>query len=163
MNTLHRKFIFATLIIVLISVIIAFVLANIIYMSVIKQKIDQQNVLLAEEIAFNLEHMHGSSSSFTPYLESIGKLGYQFYVLNTEGEALFFGQPFDQTDIPLEAMDVLTNQEIYHGMSDYAQQFLMMGHFSNDVKNTVGVPFTLNDQSYGLFLRQNNNLLFHFY
>lgn len=160
MNTLHRKFIFATLVILLFSIIIAFILANIIYMSAIKQKIDQENVILAEEIASTLENMHSSPSAFNPYLESLGELGYQFYVLNKDGEVAFYGHSFNKTDIPAEAMKVLVNKEIYHGMNNYPQQFLMMGHFSNDVKNTVGVPFTINDQSYGLFLRQNNKLLF---
>ena len=45
-------------------------------------------------------------------------------------------------------------------MSDFSNKFLMMGHFSNDVKNTVGVPFTMNEEQYGLFLRPNNKLLF---
>lgn len=160
MNTLHRKFIFATLIILFFSIILAFILANIVYMSAIKQKIDQENVILAEEIASTLENMHSSPSAFTPYLQSIGELGYQFYVLNMDGEVAFYGHPFNKTDIPPEAIKVLVNKEIYHGMNNYAQQFLMMGHFSNDVRNTVGVPFTINDQSYGLFLRQNNKLLF---
>jgi signal transduction histidine kinase len=160
MKTLYRKFIVATLAILTISMTIAFILANWMYMTSTKQKIDQQNVVIAKEIASNLDGMHAHSASFEPFLESIGKLGYQIYVLNDEGKEAYFGQPFTKTDLPEEALKVLKEKEVYHGMNTFSNQLLMMGHFSNDVKNTVGVPFTMNGQQYGLFLRPNNKLLF---
>lgn len=160
MKTLYRQFIVATLAILTISIMIGFLLANWVYMTSTKEKIDQQNVEIAEEIAGNLEGMHAHSSSFEPFLESIGNLGYQLYVLNESGQKAYFGQPFTKTVLPREAMKVIEQKEIYHGMNTFSHRFLMMGHFSNDVKNTVGVPFTLNGQQYGLFLRPNNKLLF---
>ncbi|WP_078427429.1 HAMP domain-containing sensor histidine kinase [Alkalihalobacterium alkalinitrilicum] len=160
MKTLYQKFIVATLLILTISITIGFILANAIYMTSTKQKIDQQNVEIATEIASNLVSLHAHSSSFEHYLESIGNLGYQIYVLNKAGEEFYFGEPFKKTEVPDEAMKVLEDQEIYHGMNEFADEMLMMGHFSNDVKNTVGVPFTMNGQQYGLFLRPDNKLLF---
>ncbi|MGM0904767.1 MAG: sensor histidine kinase [Bacillota bacterium] len=158
MKTLYRKFIVATLVILAISITIGFVLANLIYMTSTKQKIDQENVDIAEGIALTLGGMHSNRGSFEPFLESVGDLGYQIYVLNEAGEEAFFGRPFMKTSLPEQAMKVLNEKEIYHGMSQY--KFWMMGHFSNDVKNTVGVPFTMNGQQFGLFLRPNNKLLF---
>jgi len=158
MKTLYRKFSVATLIILVTSLTIGFVLANLIYMTSTKQKIDEQNVEIAEGIALTLGKMHADVSSFEPFLESVGELGYQIYVINEAGEEAYFGRPFTKTSLPEEAMKVLKAQEIYHGMSQY--KFWMMGHFSNDVTNTVGVPFTMNGQPYGLFLRPNNKLLF---
>lgn len=160
MNTLYRKFILATLVILSISITIGFILANLVYMTSTKQKIDQQNVKITEEIASKLEKMHSQSTSYKPFLESIGKLGYQIYILNESGEEAYFGQPFKKKELPQEARKVLKDKEIYHGMNQFSHQFLMMGHFSNDVKNTVGVPFTMNGEQYGLFLRPNNKLLF---
>lgn len=160
MKTLYRKFILATLVILIISTTLAFILANFIYMTSTKQIIDQENVKIAKVIVSNLESSHEHHSSITSYLESMGDLGYQIYLLNESGEREFFGQPFAKTAIPQDAMKVIEDNEIYHGMNDASQQLLMMGHFSNDVKNTVGVPFTINEQSYGLFMRPNNKLLF---
>ena len=48
MRTFYRKFIVAILLILTISVTIGMILANFIYMSSTKQKIDQQNVEIAE-------------------------------------------------------------------------------------------------------------------
>lgn len=160
MKTLYRKFIFATLAILLISLIAGYLCANIIYNYNTKNKIDQHNVNIATEIVQNLNNMHDSPASFTKYLESIGNLGYQMYVVNTLGEEYYFGQPFKKNELPQEAMDVLTNQSIYHGMNSFTNKYLMMGHFSNDIRNTVGVPFKLGEEQYGLFIRPNNELLF---
>ncbi len=35
-----------------------------------------------------------------------------------------------------------------------------MDHFSNELENTVGVPFKIEEQQYALFLRPNNKMLF---
>jgi signal transduction histidine kinase len=158
-RTLYRKFIVATLFLLTISITIGFILSNLVYMSTTKQKIDQQNVEIAKEIASNLE-TNSHLDSFEPYLKSISKLGYQIYVLNDSGKEAYFGQPFTKTELPQEAMKVLEEKKTYHGMESFSSQFLMMGHFSNDVKNTVGVPFSMKGQQYGLFLRPNNKLLF---
>jgi signal transduction histidine kinase len=158
-RTLYRKFIVAILFLLTISITIGFILSNLVYMSSTKQKIDQQNVVIAKEIASNLE-TSSHFASFEPYLTSIGKLGYQIYVLNDSGKEAYFGQPFTKTELPQEAMKVLEEKKTYHGMESFSSQFLMMGHFSNDAKNTVGVPFSMNEQQYGLFLRPNNKLLF---
>ncbi|WP_235867688.1 sensor histidine kinase [Ureibacillus chungkukjangi] len=129
-------------------------------MSSTKQKIDQQNVEIAQTITLNLENMHSNHSSLEPFLDSIGNLGYQIYVINESGQDAYFGNAFSKTELPKEAMRVILDKEIYHGMSHFSHKFLMMGHFSNDVKNTVGVPFTMSGEQYGLFLRPNNKLLF---
>ena len=45
-------------------------------------------------------------------------------------------------------------------MDKFSNIYLMMGHFSNDIRNTVGVPFMIEGEAFGLFLRPNNKLLF---
>ncbi|WHX42632.1 HAMP domain-containing sensor histidine kinase [Mesobacillus sp. AQ2] len=160
MKTLYRKFIIATLLILGISIVIAFILANWVYMTSTKERIDSQNVKVAEEVASSLEQMHSTSHlSFTGYLDSISKLGYQIYVLSESGEEFEFGEPFSKKNLPAEAKRVIEQKKIYHGMDSSASPW-MMSHFSNQLGNTVGVPFTIGDEDYGLYLRPNNKLLF---
>ena len=111
MRTLYRKFIVATLFILIISITIGFILANFMYMSSTKQKIDQQNVEIAETITLNLESMHSNHASLEPFLESIGNLGYQIYVLSESGEDAYFGKPFTKTELPQEAMTVVLRKK----------------------------------------------------
>ncbi|RIW32488.1 HAMP domain-containing protein [Bacillus salacetis] len=160
MRTLYRKFVAAALLILTISVLVGFILANWFYMSTTKQKIDRQNVVIAEEIVSGIERMHGHQTALAPYLDSVGKLGYQVLIMDKEGEKQFFGAEFSKTELPEEAMKVVDEQKIYHGMSEDSNQSFVMGHFSNDVRNTVGVPFTAGGEQYALFMRPNNKLLF---
>jgi len=161
MKTLYRKFIIATLLILGISILIAFILANWVYMTSTRERIDLQNVKVAEEVASSLEQMHSTTHfSFTAYLDSISKLGYQLYVLSESGEEFFFGEPFSKKNLPDEAIKVVDDKEIYHGMDNSNSPRMMMSHFSNQLDNTVGVPFTIGDEDYGLYLRPNNKLLF---
>ncbi|NMO94635.1 sensor histidine kinase [Paenibacillus lemnae] len=160
MKTLNRQFIVATLCILVVSILIAFGLANFVYMTVTKKENDLQNTAIATEIVDVLEHMHSSPDGFEAYLKSIGKLGYQMYVLGADGQEYYFGEPFKDTALPAAARRVITHQDIYHGMNDFPKQTFMMGHFANELKNTVGVPFQFNGESYGLFLRPDRRLLF---
>ncbi|MGD6842552.1 sensor histidine kinase [Bacillus infantis] len=160
MRTLYRKFVAAALSILAISIITGFFLANWVYTATTKQKIDSQNVEIAEEVVSSIEGMPGHQTALISYLESVGKLGYQVLVMNEEGEKQFFGEAFLKTELSGKARKVLDKKEIYHGMSDDSSQPFMMGHFSNDVRNTVGVPFTSDGQQFALFIRPNNKLLF---
>jgi signal transduction histidine kinase len=160
MRTLYRKFTAATLGILAVSIAVGFALANLVYITSTKEKIDHQNVEIAKEIVQVLEQVHGSGTAYPPYLDSVGKLGYQIYVLSESGEEAYFGQPFSKGELPKEALKVMEHGEIYHGMNTFSHQFWMMGHFSNHLGNTVGVPFTLDGEMYGLYMRPNSRLLF---
>jgi len=49
---------------------------------------------------------------------------------------------------------------VYHGMRDLPKETFVTGFFSDEMANTVGVPFTYDNKQYGLFLRPNIKLLF---
>lgn len=160
MKTLYRQFIVATLVILTISITIGFMVTNIVYVTSTKHKMDQQNVVIAQNIADSLQSLHSGKASFDGYLNSIGELGYQIYIQSASGFSAFYGEPFTRTELPTEAMIVIEQGEVYHGVSHFNSKLLMMSHFSNDLQNTVGVPFIINDERYALFLRPNNKLLF---
>jgi signal transduction histidine kinase len=153
MKTLYRQFIVATLCILAVSIVIGFVLSNVYYMKVTKPKSDRQNVAIAQEIVHVLKEMHPVENGFESYLHSVAMLGYQIYVLGEQGEEFFFGAPFDRNSLPEEALRVLTAGDIYHGISDFPSNNFMVGHFANELKNTVGVPFSYGAKHYGLFIR----------
>lgn len=157
MKTLYGKFISATILILICSIGIGFALVNVVYFTFTKEKVDQQNVETAQEIARVLSI---EQSSLESYLQSVGKLGYQIVIIDADGNQQSFGEAFQNTMLPKEALTKVMNGKIFHGMQDFSGSYLMMGHFSNDLENTVGVPFTKSGESYGLFLRPNNKMLF---
>lgn len=159
MKTLYGQFIIAILIIIASSIIIALFIANLFYLNVTKKEIDLQHIEMAEEITHVLENAH-NASDFDAYLQSIANLGYQIAVIQQGAEPRFYGEPFEQNVFPEEAWQVVTEGDVFHGMNSFSSNFFMMGHFANNIENTVGVPFTVNNTDYGLFLRSNTKLLF---
>ena len=155
MSTLYRKFSSAMLLILCLSVIVGFALANVIYFSVAKEKIDGQNVETAQGIAEMLFYDH-----YEEVLQSMASLGYQLVLVDDTRRQTTYGDPFDKEELPNSAIDMVLAGEVYHGMQHFTGSLLMMDHFSNDAENTVGVPFTMNGEDYGLFLRPDSQILF---
>lgn len=160
MKTLYRQFISATLLILFCSVIIGFALANIMYFSFSKENIDTQNVKFAQEVANGIEHMHDSKESMHAYLSLIANSGYQILLISSSGEKSPFGERFQSLKLPDETVQSVIKGEIYHGMKYSPNSFLIIGHFSNSLENSVGVPISTEQNQYALFLRPNNKTIF---
>lgn len=158
MKTLYRQFLFAILFILAFSLVAGFVIANYFYLTSTKEINDENNVKIALEMKSALEQMH--SIDLENYLTSIGNIGYQLYVINEDGYEEFFGGEFRDTELPEDARETVLAGGIYHGMKEYSDKTFMTGFFANELNNTVGVPFTYNDEQYGLFVRPNIRLMF---
>ncbi|MGO1059464.1 sensor histidine kinase [Planococcus sp. FY231025] len=159
MKTLYRQFTVATLFLLIISILIGFIIANAFYLAVTKEETIEQNVAIAEEIVGTLEVVPYSVDGFKGYLEAVAKLGYQIALVDSSGNKTFFGEPFDDTAFPEEAERVLTEGAIYTGLDNFTGRIFMIGHFTNELHNTVGVPFEQGGERYGLFIRPDTKLV----
>lgn len=159
MKTLYRQFIVATLFILLVAVVIGFTLANAFYLTVMKEQATEQNLDIAEEIVSSLNMAPHSQDSFNSYLESVSNLGYQIAIVDSTGQKTFYGDAFDNIELPEEAERVLTDGEIYTGLDNLSSRIFMIAHFTNKLHNTVGVPFTFEGEAYGLFIRPDTKLV----
>lgn len=160
MKTLYRQFISATLIILTLSIVVGLLLTNMVYVFFIKDDIDKKNVKTAQNIVTVLQHTHTEDASFTQYLESVSQLGYQLYVVDEAGEQYLFGESFKRGHLTSDIVKKVLAGDIYHGRTHTFSSVTMIGHFSNNIENTVGMPFTINDKQYALFLKPNSQLLF---
>ncbi|RNF38815.1 sensor histidine kinase [Planococcus salinus] len=159
MKTLYRQFTVATLFILAISILIGFTIANIFYITVTKEETIEQNVGIAQEIVATVQNVPYSDEGFDGYMQAVAKLGYQIALVDSSGNMKFFGEPFDDTSFPDEAERVLTENGTYTGLDSFTDQIFMIGHFTNELHNTVGVPFERNGENYGLFIRPDTKLL----
>ncbi|MFD1863113.1 sensor histidine kinase [Planococcus chinensis] len=159
MKTLYRQFTVATLFLLVISILIGFIIANAFYLAVTKEETIEQNVAIAEEIVGTLEVVPYSADGFESYLEAVAKLGYQIALVDSAGNKTFFGEPFDDTAFPEEAERVLTEGAVYTGLDNFTGRIFMIGHFTNELHNTVGVPFEQGGERYGLFIRPDTKLV----
>lgn len=158
MRTLYRQFLLAMLFIITFSLVAGFFVANYLYLTSSKEVNDENNVKVALEMKSALEQMHGVG--LDNYMTSIGNIGYQVYVISDNGYEKFFGGKFQDTELPDFAREQVLAGDIYHGMKEFSDKTFMTGFFANELNNTVGVPFTYNDEQYGLFLRPNIKLMF---
>ena len=58
------------------------------------------------------------------------------------------------------SIDSVLDGNAYHGMRDLPSETFVTGFFSNELANTVGVPFTHDGSNYALFLRPDIKMLF---
>ena len=94
------------------------------------------------------------------YFTTLGDMGYKLYVVAESGNSQFFGGEFHEKELSKAVVNDVLNGEIFHGMTDFPDSSFMTSYFANELKNSVGVPFTYEGESYALFLRPDINLLF---
>ncbi|MER1990368.1 MAG: HAMP domain-containing sensor histidine kinase [Solibacillus isronensis] len=158
MKTLYRQYIVVTLAVIIISITMSMLLIGQIYKSQIRPDTDAKNYGVAEEVQQILKSMPKESAD--AYFESIAKLGYQIGVIYPDGNLTSYGSKFKKTKITPEMLSIVGTDKVYHGIRDYNGSSYFMNHFANDIQNTIGVSFQLNDESYAFFIRQENATLF---
>lgn len=157
MKTLYRQFTVTVFIIIFISTLVAFFLANTYYYLVTEELNDEKNVSIAMELTEYIESTE--KLDLEHYLSTLGQLGYQLYVASESGYSQFFGSEFANTDLSNDVKQHVFNGNVYHGMREYKSWIFMKGMFANELENTVGLPFQYEGERYGLFLRPNIDLL----
>jgi signal transduction histidine kinase len=159
MKTLYVKFIVITIGMMFISFILAFMISNIHYQQTLKPVNDQKNTKVALDIAtFASEH---PNLNLTEYLESIALVGYQLYLVDTNGNEFFFGEPFRDKSLSDSTKQSVLNGTIFHGIHQFPQKTFVTGFFANELKNTIGVPLKYNGESFALFVRPDIKFLFN--
>ncbi|MDQ1144129.1 signal transduction histidine kinase [Bacillus sp. SORGH_AS 510] len=158
MKSLYGKFVLTTVLIMLFSTICGFFLTNTYYQSVMKERNDKKNVKIAESIVSHIEN--SPQLDLSDYLSTVGKIGYQLYVVDESGHEQFFGGKYRVKDLNPSFVKNVLSGHIYHGMRDFPRQTFVTGFFANELSNTIGVPFTFQNTKYALFVRPDIKLLF---
>lgn len=68
--------------------------------------------------------------------------------------------PFASKNLSQNAVNQVLDGRAYHGMRDFPTETFVTGFFSDELANTVGVPFRHNGTGYALFLRPDIKFLF---
>lgn len=157
---LQQLFLIYTLIIVLISVFIGFIISNVIYVAFVNEKMNNRYLQMAEQLAEEIEQQEINFEGALGFLETMSHLGYQIALVSEDGEMITFGEPFKKTALSDEMLALFEGEKVYHGVKNMKKSYLMLSHFSNDVRNTTGTTITLEEQEWALFLRSNNTSFF---
>lgn len=158
MRSIYSKFVLATIAIILTSTLLGFFIANTYYHQLVKPLNDEKNVSVAQKLSSYIESQE--NIRLEHYLESAASMGYQIYTVNASGYEQYFGASFKRQNLPQEAVDSVLAGEIYHGMREFPMETFVTGFFANELRNTVGVPFTYKNEPYAVFIRPDIKLLF---
>ncbi|MFS0577488.1 HAMP domain-containing sensor histidine kinase [Sporosarcina sp. 179-K 3D1 HS] len=158
MRSLYGKFLSFTIGIMMTSVLIAFLAVNTYYHHQLKGENDAKNMEIAESIASYIGTTEGVH--LDNYLETLSAAGYKLFLVNEEQEVKRFGAPFRDENLPQSAINQVLGGKPFHGMRDLKTETFVTGFFSDELANTVGVPFTYEGIAYALFLRPDIKLLF---
>jgi signal transduction histidine kinase len=159
MKSLYFKFAVTTISIMLLSGLISFLLSNYYYQINLKQKNDEKISNFASEVSHYINHH--DEIDLTKYIEHIGLLGYQIYIVDEQGETQFFGSAYRDKDLPASIVDKVLNGDTYHGIKHFPHNLFVTGFFANELKNTIGVPFEFEGKDYALFIRPDIKLFFN--
>lgn len=154
MKTLYKQYTIVTLIVIVASLAISMILVNGLYNIKVQEDTDNKNVDVAQEVVTIVQTL--SPKQIDDYLNSIAQLGYQIVTLDENRQPTFYGSKFTDTHLTDEMLDVMESNNIYHGIKDYKQHFSIMNHYANDVQNTIGIPFQVENKNYALFIRADN-------
>lgn len=141
------------------SGVISFVISNLYYQHSLKPQNDLKITKFALEISEYIQQ--DSNIELNHYLDHIGLIGYQIFIVNDDGREQFFGTAYRERNLSSEAIAAVRGGEIYHGIEQFPHKTFVTGFFANELRNTVGVPLTFQHQNYALFIRPNIKLLFN--
>ncbi len=185
MNTLFKRFTAALLTIVTVSLIISLLASNILYAFYSKPKMNEQMLQTAEQLKGVLEQEDPDGAGLSAAMETLNALDYQMVLVSgasqseageesvSEGEvtltegpfngeyaAHFAGAPFERTKMDISTLNAVLSGDVYEGEDAATANWFMMGHFMNDVRNTVGVPVVIDGEEHALFIKQDSSLMF---
>lgn len=153
MRTLYVRIIVITMVIMIASAILAFIVSNVYYQTILKPKNDEKVTHIAKNTVDIFEESH--KQPMDSYLTGMADLGYQYYLVSPDGAETSFGNDFRVGNLSSETAQDVIDGEVYHGIRDFPWKPFVTGFFENDLTNTVGVPIENDGKTYALFVRQN--------
>lgn len=158
MRTLYMRIIVMTMLIMILSSIIAFIGSNVYYHHYLKPVNDEKITDIAEKTVAVFEEKDYEQADV--YLSTLTDLGYQFYLVDPHLNGKMFGDPFRKNELSTEQIESVLNGDVYHGIANYPWQLFVTGFFDNELTNTVGMPIEIAGETHALFVRPNTTQQF---
>ncbi|KKO54389.1 HAMP domain-containing sensor histidine kinase [Paenibacillus sp. DMB20] len=158
MKTLYSRIVLTTIGILLLSSFTAFILSNLYYQYNLKGFNDRKITSMAHDI--ERFYTRYPDVQARDYLEHVGKLGYQIYLVDEHGKGEYYGGEFRNTELAPEIIRQVLGGETYHGIRNFPSGLFITGFFDNDLNNSIGVPIEIGGATHALFLRPDVTVQF---
>ncbi len=149
MKTLYLRIVVTFVLISLVSSLFALWIAGFYYQSQLKDENERKVMRIGEEI----RALYGQTSGldFDVYLKHIATMGFQIYAVNERLEGAYYGRPFKHEKLEPDQIRNVLAGGTYDGIRK--ERGLLLGFFENSLRNSVGLPIQVGEQSYALFIR----------
>lgn len=151
MKTLYVRIFLMTIAIMIASAFIAFIGSNVYYHHYLKPENDKKIANIAQNAVAIYEANDYESTD--AYFKALTNLGYQFYLIDQQGNEKMYGNPFRVQEISQEVIDDVLQGDMYHGILNNPWRLFITGFFDNELKNTVGIPIDMGGETNALFVR----------
>lgn len=105
-------------------------------------------------------YQNHSSIDINQYLSHISQLGYQMYLVASDGNGTFYGGDFRKKELDQNIIQDVVSGKTYHGINQFPSKLFVTGFFDNVLKNTIGVPVIVDGAPHALFIRPNLEVQF---
>ncbi len=105
-------------------------------------------------------YQNHSSIDINQYLSHISQLGYQMYLVASDGNGTFYGGDFRKKELDQYIIQDVVSGKTYHGINQFPSKLFVTGFFDNVLKNTIGVPVIVDGAPHALFIRPNLEVQF---
>lgn len=105
-------------------------------------------------------YQNHSSIDINQYLSHISQLGYQMYLVASDGNGTFYGGDFRKKELDQIIIQDVVSGKTYHGINQFPSKLFVTGFFDNVLKNTIGVPLIVDGAPHALFIRPNLEVQF---
>ncbi|MEH6942760.1 sensor histidine kinase [Bacillus sp. JJ722] len=158
MRTLYLRIVITTLVVMIFSSLLAFIISNAYYQSNLKPRNDEKVTKMANDIVAFYEN--NQNVDVDAYLKSIGELGYQIYLVDENHKGTFYGGEYRKKELDADIVQSVIEGQEYHGIANFPSSAFITGFFDNVLINTIGVPMMIDTKPYALFLRPNVTVQF---
>src|SRR5690625_1947780 len=125
MKSLYGKLLLFTLVIMVGSFIIAFIVVNTYYHQQLRPQNDAKNMKIAEAVADYIESE--PMIDLDAFLTTQANTGYKLYITNHQGDEHFYGESFRLENLSDQAIEQVLAGEPYHGMRDLRSEERRVG------------------------------------
>ncbi|MGG2014945.1 sensor histidine kinase [Bacillus sp. S10(2024)] len=151
MRSLYSRFVIISIVIMLVSSMIGFLLSNVYYHLYLKPYNSEKILKYAQEV----KHLYEQSDEQNreEYLKSISNLGFEIYVVDDQKQGKRYGNAFRKINVSDETIESVLKGHTYNGISTYPTRLFITGFFDNELLNSIGIPIQHDDKQYALFIR----------
>ncbi|PTK07999.1 HAMP domain-containing protein, partial [Mammaliicoccus sciuri] len=150
-KSLAQRITIYTIVVMLVSAILGFILTNIYYHIDLKEKNDHKVFNTLKDVQDYIDH--DNEMSLDNYLNHLSELHYQAVLYNDKLKPTYYGDHFRKYNLDNQAVGDVLDGKTYHGIKNRPFNIFITGFFDNETRNTVGIKIQHQGNEYALFLR----------